>query len=77
MLFHFVSFLAFMHLLIHLSLKRYFGSRMYLSNSLSEEAGIVLKMSLAFGVFSKHIWYLVGSSDIISNSSYIYMTVVI
>ena len=33
-------FLACIHYVIHLSLKRYFGSRMYLSNSLSEEADI-------------------------------------
>jgi len=38
--FHVVSFLACIHYLIQLSLKHYFGSRMYLSNSLSEEADI-------------------------------------
>jgi hypothetical protein len=34
-------------------------------------------MSLTFGLFSIYILYLVGGSDIISNTISIYMTVVI
>jgi len=34
-------------------------------------------MSLAFGLFFIYVGYLVGSSDIISNASSVYMTVVI
>ena len=75
--FHVVSFLACIIYLIQLSLKRCFGSRTYLSISFSEEADIILKMSLTFGLFSIYILYLVGGSDIISNTISIYMTVVI